>query len=116
AAMEHAQEFAQKALDLDSGNSPALTVQTELDLQQGRIERAVADGQREVALNPNSYNGYAALSDALASDGRQEEAISVAQKGMRVDRGLQGWYGCLVGGLTLIWAATMKPFRCSKSM
>jgi adenylate cyclase len=96
AAIEHAQEFTKKALDLDSDNSPALTDQIELDLHQGHIERAVADGQREIALNPNSYNGYAALSDALACDGQPKEAIRVAQKGMQLDPGLHAWYAFFI--------------------
>src|SRR5689334_18372302 len=91
-AMEQAQELAQKALDLDNGNSPALALLTELDLHQGHIERAVADGEREVALNSNSFNGYAALSDALASNGEPEEAIRAVEKGMRLDPALHAWY------------------------
>jgi adenylate cyclase len=97
AAMEKAQELAQKALDLDNGNNPALALLTELDLHQGRIERAVADGEREIALNPNSYNGYPALSDALDSDGQPEEAIRAAEKGMRLDPALHAWYAFFVG-------------------
>jgi adenylate cyclase len=97
AAMEKAQELAQKALDLDNSNSPALALLTELDLHQGRIERAVADGEREIALNPNSFNGYAALSDALASDGQPQEAIHVAEKGMRLDPALHAWYAYFIG-------------------
>jgi adenylate cyclase len=94
--MERAQELAQKALDLDNGNSPALALITELDLHQGQIERAVADGEREVTLNPNSSNGYPALSDALAGNGQPEEAIRAAEKGMRLDPALHAWYAVFV--------------------
>ena len=56
------------------------------------MERAVAEGERLVALHPNSTNGYPALADALASDGRPEEAVRVAEKGMRVDPAAHAWY------------------------
>jgi adenylate cyclase len=95
--MQQAERLTQKALELDNRNSPALALRTELDLHQGLTERAVADGKREVALNPNSYNGYAALSDALESDGQSEEAIRAAEKGMRLDPGLHAWYALFVG-------------------
>ncbi len=95
--LKHSAEFAQKALMLDDSNSSALDLMCEIDWMQRRFERAVAEGERAVAMNPNDPNGYQALSDALINSDKFEEAVEAAKTAMRLDPAHQAFYAYFVG-------------------
>ena len=98
ADLQRASELAHKALALDDSNSSALSLLSYVDWMQQRFDQAVADAERAVAINPNSAGGYQALSDALASDLKPEEALRAAEKAMRLDPAGQDVYAFEAAG------------------
>jgi adenylate cyclase len=94
---EHLRESAQKALALDDSNCGALGLMTRYDVIHRQFDRAVADGERAVATNPNCTNGYWVLSDTLIFAGKPNEAISAAEKATRLDPAGRDFYDFLFG-------------------
>jgi adenylate cyclase len=94
--LQHASELAHAALALDDSNSDALAILSYLDFFQRRYDQQVAEAERAVALNPNFAAGYAALSDALAAT-RPAEALSAAQKAIRLNPAARDFYAYLIG-------------------
>jgi tetratricopeptide (TPR) repeat protein len=92
-----ARELSQEALRLDDSNADALKCLSYIDFLQGRFDEAVADAKRAVAGNPNYAAGYATLSDALNASGKAEEALSAAEKAVRLDPAAQDFYLYAVG-------------------
>lgn len=56
----------------------------------------MAEGERAVAINPNSVNGYGALVDALTASNRPVEAIRAVEKEMRLDPSRQDFYAYFI--------------------
>jgi TolB-like protein len=48
-------------------------------------EKAVAEAERAIALDPNDADGYMAMADALIYSGKPEEAVDFVKKAMRLD-------------------------------
>ena len=48
-------------------------------------ERAIAEAERAIALDPNDADGYMAMADALIYCGKPEEAVDFVKKAMRLD-------------------------------
>ena len=94
--LQHASELAHAALALDDSNSDALAILSYLDFFQRRYDQQVAEAERAVALNPNFAAGYVALSDALAAT-RPAEALSAAQKAIRLNPAARDFYAYLIG-------------------
>jgi adenylate cyclase len=90
-------KLAQTALALDDSDSDALALLSDGDWMQARFDQAVANAERAVAINPNYAEGFLALSNALAVDGKSEEALRAAEKAMRLDPARQDFYGYAVG-------------------
>jgi len=82
---------------VDDSNSDALGLLSYVDWMQRRFDQAVADAQRAVAINPNSAQGYEALSDALLLAVKCEEALRAADKAMRLDPARQDFYAASAG-------------------
>jgi adenylate cyclase len=70
---------------LDDSNADALAIVSAVDWNQRRFDQAVADAERAVTINPNYAGGYAALSDALETVGKPEEALLAAEQAIRLD-------------------------------
>ena len=51
---------------------------------KGEHEKAIAEFERAVSLDPNDPRGYMFLADSLISAGRSEEAIPLLKKSMRL--------------------------------
>jgi adenylate cyclase len=97
ADLERAAELARKALALDDSNGLALSQLCEIDWMYRQFDRAVADGERCVAINPSYPICYQALSDALATSGRPEEALRAAEQAIRLDPSGKDFYDFFVG-------------------
>jgi adenylate cyclase len=97
ADLQRASELAHKALALDDSNSGALSLLSYIDWMQQRFDQAGADAQRAVAINPNSAQGYQALSAALLLAVKCEEAFRAADKAMRLDPAGQDIYASSAG-------------------
>jgi adenylate cyclase len=95
--LRHSAEFAQKALALDDSNSSALGLMCEIDWMRRQFDRAIAEGERAVAINPNDPNGYEALSDALINSDKFEEAADAAKTAMPLDPAGQDFYAFFLG-------------------
>jgi tetratricopeptide (TPR) repeat protein len=67
ADFERSRELAQKALALDDSNSDALALLCDSDWMLTRFDKAIAEGERAVAINPNYAHGFLALSNALVA-------------------------------------------------
>jgi predicted Zn-dependent protease len=78
-------QFARKALSIDDSNVLALSLVSRNDLLQGRIDQAIVDAKRIIALDPNSVMGHLNLAIALNVDGRPQEAIPAIEKAIRLD-------------------------------
>jgi adenylate cyclase len=63
-----------------------------VDLSKGQYDRAIAEGQRAVAIDPNSVFGYFCLSRIQELSGKPEEAIVTAETAMRLDPRNQDFY------------------------
>ena len=95
--LERSYELARKALVLDDSNAVALAQLSQIDWLQRRFDKAVAEAERCVALNPNEPICYEALTEALNVSNRLQEAIGAAEKAMRLDPSRQDFYAYFIG-------------------
>ena len=101
ADIKQASELPQKALALDDSNSRALALVSLNDGLEGRLDQAIADGERAIALNPNYAGGYWVLGEAQIRDGKPEQAISTIQRAIRLDPQSEIFYAGPLGGAYL---------------
>ena len=95
--LERSYELARKALVLDDSNAVALAQLSQIDWLQRRFDKAVAEAERCVALNPNEPICYEALGQALNVSNRLQEALGAAEKAMRLDPSRQDFYAYFIG-------------------
>jgi adenylate cyclase len=81
---KRALESAKKALTLDSEDPMAHGILGTIYLMQRQYEKAIAEGQTAISLDPNYADGYAMLSQIMRYSGRLEEALTLIKKGMRL--------------------------------
>jgi adenylate cyclase len=72
------------------------------DRLEGRLNDAVADGQRAIALDPNYALGYFFLGEALFFNGKPEMAISDIEKAIRLDPESGELYAVDLGAADLV--------------
>jgi adenylate cyclase len=84
-AMAKTGEFAQKALALDDSLADAHTLLGSIYLVQRQWEMAVAEGERSIALNPNSADNLGLFGMTLCSVGRPEDAVAMLEKAIRLN-------------------------------
>jgi adenylate cyclase len=85
-APEQAFELAQKAITLnDSLPQAHILLGILYQWKNKQHERAIAEAERAIALDPNSAVGYFALGDILGFAGRPAEGIELVQKAMRLN-------------------------------
>jgi adenylate cyclase len=97
ADLEHSRELALKALALDDANADALRWLSNIDLIQGRLDQAVVEAERAVAVNPNFTSGYESLSNALVVANQPEAALRAGERGVRVDPVRENYFAYMVG-------------------
>ena len=59
---------------------------------QGELEKAIAEGEKAVALDPNESRNHIFLAIALNARARPEEAIVYAKKAMRLEPYYPAWF------------------------
>jgi len=91
-APRRAAELAQRAVALDDSNSAAYALLGQVDLVYWQYDQAIADGERSIALEPNSAHRYWYLANTLIFSGKPAEAIDLAKKAMRLDPRHQDMY------------------------
>ncbi len=52
--------------------------------RQGQHEKAIAEVERAIALNPNGANNYNGLAGMVGALGRWDESIQLAKKALRL--------------------------------
>jgi adenylate cyclase len=82
--LEKSLELAQKALAMDDSLSGAHGLLCELYSNKGEYDKAIAEGERAVALNPGGARVLGNYAWSLYSAGRSEEAIPLIQKAIRL--------------------------------
>jgi adenylate cyclase len=98
ADLEHSRQLALKALALDDANVNALRWLSNVYLIQGRLDQAVVEAERAVAINPNFAPGYEQLSMALlVAANRPEAALRAGERAARLDPVREDYYAYLVG-------------------
>jgi len=83
--LERAFALAQQAIALDEAMSQAHVISGVVYLWQKQHAQAIAEGERAIALAPNSAEGYAWLANILNFAGQPEEARGLAENAMRLN-------------------------------
>jgi len=90
-----AEELANKALSL--GDGEVYDLLTSIYILKGQHDKAVAIGQKGLAINSNSATYNAVFADVLTSVGRYEEALVLIKKAMRLNPNYPSWYLLFLG-------------------
>jgi len=91
-SLEQAEELVQKALALDDSLAKAYSFLGRIYLTKRQHEKAIAEGERALALAPNSAFVHAALAFSLYYAGRPEEAILLLKKAICLNPIPRSWY------------------------
>jgi len=84
-SMAKALELLKKAIALDDSEAAAHGVLGYLYAMMGQHDKAIAEAERSVSLNPNDASNLTRLSFVLNNTGRAEEAISVLKSVRRLN-------------------------------
>jgi adenylate cyclase len=105
--LEKALELAQKAISLDDRLPQAHYLLGFVYLWKKEHDRAIAEMEKVVALDPNDADGNAGLAELLTWVGREEEAIKLLENAMRLNPHYPVWYLDILG-----WAyAAMERYE-----
>jgi len=77
-------ELAQKALAMDDSIAGAHVILCYFYLDKGDNDKAIAEAERAVALNPGDWSALNTYANSLRAAGRPEEAIPFYQKAIRL--------------------------------
>ncbi len=83
--IEKSMELAQKALALDDSLAGAHALLCQLYATKGEYDRAIAAGERAVALSPGGADTLSEYAWSLIPAGRSEEAVPLFQKVIRLN-------------------------------
>jgi len=78
-------ELAQKALAMDDSIASAHALLCALYIYKGEYDKAIAEGERAVALDPGGTSELVNYANSLRIAGRPEEAIPLYQKAIRLN-------------------------------
>jgi len=79
-----ASKYAQKALELNDTLDTAHLLIGGVYLLQGQHEKAIAETERAIALNPNSASNYIGMAGQVGCLGRWDESVQLAKKAIRL--------------------------------
>jgi len=77
-------KLCNKAIALDESQDVPHAILGHIYAMMRQYDKAIEEGQRSVAINPNSADAYVWLGMSLNYAGRPEEAIEMIKKGMRL--------------------------------
>ena len=84
-SMSQAFKFAQKALSMDTSLENAYGLLAYLYLFKRQYDNAIAEAEQSVAINPNYADGYCHIARILHYVGKNEEAIELIKKALRLN-------------------------------
>jgi adenylate cyclase len=96
-SLQQAADLARKALDLDENCADAHALLGYHQLLALDHDRAIAAGERSVALNPNHADNVANLACSYAVSGRPGDAIVAMRRAMRLFPNYPAWYLNILG-------------------
>ncbi len=91
-SLNQAIELAKKAQNLDDTQAGVHSLWSCIYLLQRQYEKAIAEGERAIALSPNNSESHAYLAWVLYNAGRFEEAVEVQKRAMRLSPYYPTWY------------------------
>ena len=91
-SLERVREMAQKAIAIDDTLAEAYALLGRYFLGKGQYEKAVAEGEKAYAFDPNSTNILAVLAYSLQYSGMPQEGIDLYQKAIRLDPFPPSWF------------------------
>ena len=91
-SLELAEEFVQKAISLRGAYADAHAFLGRIYLAKRKYNEAITEGERAVALNPDSALANAALALSLGYAGRPEDAIVLYKKAIRLSPIADLWF------------------------
>ncbi len=83
--LDHAFDWAQKAVALDDTSALAHSALGRLYLMKKQHDQAIAETERAIALDPNNAAGHADLGFILNWAGQPEKTLGLVEKAMRLD-------------------------------
>ena len=84
-SLQRAFELAQKALAMEESIDLGHSLLAGIYLVMRQHDKAIAEGERAVALNPNGAMAYSALAGPVGCAGKWEESISYSKQAMRLN-------------------------------
>jgi len=84
-SLQRASELAQKALVIDESIEVAHSLLGSVYIVKRQYDKAIAEGERAVALNPNGSRALLTLGGILGHAGRWEESVLYIEKSIRLD-------------------------------
>jgi tetratricopeptide (TPR) repeat protein len=78
-------ECAKKALSFDDSNPKAHCLMSNIHFINSDFDQAIVSGEKAVALAPNDHNMLGNLAVILVYAGKNEEAVSLSRKAMRLN-------------------------------
>ena len=91
-SLMRAEELAQKSISLNNSLPSAHSLIACIYLLKRQYEKAIAEGERAVALNPNSALINVLFGWILSNAGKREEAILLYKKALRLNPYPPTWY------------------------
>ena len=83
-SFKKAEELAQKSLALDNTNPNTISLIGHIYLLKRQHDKAIAEGERAIDLDPNSAYGYMLLAATYRFSGRAKEGIPLLEKAIRL--------------------------------
>jgi len=83
--LEKAEELVKKALAIDDSIPIAHIMLCAVYYRKRQYDKAIAEAERAVALDPSGWGSYSVYGDALLTAGRPKEAIPMLQKAIRLN-------------------------------
>jgi adenylate cyclase len=95
--LKQAELRVKKAISLRADHAEARALLGHIYLFKRQYDKAIAEGERAVAMAPNSSIVHAWLAFSLECVGRPEEALSLFEKAMRFSPISDSWYLAMLG-------------------
>ncbi|NIS80939.1 MAG: tetratricopeptide repeat protein, partial [Anaerolineales bacterium] len=93
--MVEAEMYLQKAMN--NPTSIVYQVASSMHVDSQEHEKAIAEAQRAIALDPNDGDSYHSMAHALIFAGRPKEALDFVEKAMRLDPHYPAYYLVVLG-------------------
>ena len=95
--LKKSQELIEKALAMDDSIAQAHAFLGTIHVQKGDFDKALAEGERAMALSPGEMAVFTLYASVLNSAGRSEEAVQLYQKAIRLNPFAPSWLYRLFG-------------------